>query len=269
MAKAAHVFQQKSRETVELLEKSESLAAEVEAKRKDLEHSNAELEQFVYTVSHDLRTPIVTSMGFIGVMKELAATGATDKALAKIPVLERANQRMSQLIDDLLDLSRVGRADRDLRELSSSTVAKRAVENLSVTIETSGAQVTVSDDMPQLWANESRLLQVFENLISNAIKYGARAGAAPEINIDGFAEGTTVRLFVRDHGPGIPEKHHERVFQLFQRLESDKKGTGVGLAIVQKVMQFHRGRVHIESREGEGACFWLEFPHAAEQRSAA
>lgn len=267
MAQAANVFREKNQETRQLLRQAQELTEKLDEHKRELERSNDELEQFVYTVSHDLKSPIVTSLGFIGMMRKLADRGKVDKAMAKLDTLERANRRMSQLIEDLLDLSRVGRVDRDLTRLDMNILLRDLVEGMQKKLSDGGLRVVIDADLPPVMANESRVLQVFDNLIGNAMKYAVTEDGGT-VTIGGAVIEDEVRFFVQDDGPGIQPQFHERVFGLFQRLQTDKKGTGIGLAIVMKVMQFHRGRVWIESSgDGDGARFWLAFP--IEDRRAA
>lgn len=268
MAKAADVFKEKNQETRRLLERSRELTAALDEHKRDLERSNDELEQFVYTVSHDLKSPVVTSLGFIGMMRKLAGRGKYEQAMTKLDTLEKANRRMGQLIEDLLDLSRVGRVDMDFKVLDMNVVIANLLDGLSGKLQSAGLSVEVDGDLPGVWGNESRILQVFDNLLSNAAKYAINEAEGSKVVISGIAEADEVRLFVHDNGPGIPETYHDRVFQLFQRLDNKKTGTGIGLAIVAKVMKFHEGRVWIESKgEGDGARFCLAFP-ASEQTDA-
>ena len=262
LASAANAFRQQNERTAHLLEQAQSLTVVIETSKRELERSNDELEQFVYTVSHDLKSPIVTCNGYIGMMKELAAKGLHAEALAKLDVLERSNKKMSQLTTDLLELSRVGRADIDIASLDPKQILDEVMDTLSQQISDTRAHIVVHDPLPTVMANRTRLTQVFENLVGNALKYGGFHDHPAEIEIGGkVGETGEVCFFVRDHGPGIAPEYHERVFMLFERLRNDNNGTGVGLSIVSKVMKFHGGTVHIEScGKNDGCTFWLRFP---------
>ena len=271
MATAASAFREANERTARLLAAQRELTAELETSRAELQRSNEELEQFVYTVSHDLKSPIVTSLGFIGMMRSLADRGQGDTALAKLPVLERANKRMSQLTTDLLELSRVGRIDNESTDVETAVVVAEVLETLDKSIRDVDAEIEVQAGLPMIWGNASRLMQVLENLIGNALKYGAQPGGTPRISIGGEVteDGSTV-LYVRDEGPGIDPEYHDRVFGLFQRLDNKRDGTGVGLSIVARVMKSHGGRVTIDSDgQGGGCTFKLEFPRADETQEMA
>lgn len=256
---AASVFRDRNIETERLLTQSRRLTEDLEEKQRALTRSNEELEQFVYTVSHDLKSPLVTSSGFIAIAQRLAARGDFDEAAQKLERVVKANERMSALIDDLLDLSRVGRIDVDVERVALGEVLEELENALEPRLRTAGLELSVSPGLPDVWANQSRVLQVFENLLGNAVKYAAApAGSRVEI---GAREGDeAVHVYVRDDGPGIAPPFHDKVFGLFQRLDTDAEGTGIGLAVVRKVMRFHGGDAWVESEAGQGATFWLRFP---------
>ncbi len=232
----------------------------LEESRKALRHSNEELEQFVYTVSHDLKSPIVTSMGFIGIIRKLAGQGKYEQAVAKLDRVASANERMSQLIRDLLELSRVGRMDMEKKLLDLNELLSNFAESQSIRLQSAGFSLLIASDLPVIFANESRVLQVFENIFSNALKYAHnKEGGRLEIYADGDED--RWYIFCKDNGPGIPLEFHEKIFGLFYRLDANAEGTGVGLTVVKKIMKFHGGDIQVEPQaEGEGAVFRLTFP---------
>lgn len=237
-----------------------SYQAKLEANRRELARSNEELEQFVYTVAHDLKAPLVTSMGFIRMIKDFAEKGEYKKAISKLDQVIQANTRMGQLINDLLELCRVGRIAEEKQYLDMNVILKSFKESLRNRLEKEGFNLVLESAYPTIYANESRVLQVFENLMSNAYKYGRSASGENVVKI-GSRENEDEYLFsITDNGQGIPREYHEKIFGLFYRLDNDMDGTGVGLAVVRKVLQFHEGRVWVESEVGKGATFWLAFP---------
>jgi len=156
----------------------------------------------------------------------------------------------------------VGRLDQNKKQVNLKTISQRLVSDLGPNLERKGIRMEIDEDLPQVYANESRLLQILENTIGNAIKYAGN-GSAAVIRI-GASESPSDQediFYIRDNGPGIPEQYHEKVFGLFQRLDNTKEGTGVGLSIVHKAMNFHGGRVWIESKgQNDGCTFWFAFP---------
>jgi signal transduction histidine kinase len=232
----------------------------LEESRKELRHSNEELEQFVYTVSHDLKSPVVTSMGFIGIIRKLAGQGKYEQAVAKLDRVASANERMSQLIRDLLELSRVGRMDMEKKLLDLNELLSNFAESQSIRLQSAGLSLLIASDLPVIYANESRVLQVFENILSNALKY-AHNEAGGRLEIDAAGDEDRWYIFCKDNGPGIPLEFHEKIFGLFYRLDANAEGTGVGLAVVKKIMKSHGGDIQVAPQtEGEGAVFRLTFP---------
>uniref|UniRef100_UPI0040579BF4 sensor histidine kinase n=1 Tax=Candidatus Electrothrix sp. TaxID=2170559 RepID=UPI0040579BF4 len=232
----------------------------LEESRKELSRSNEELEQFVYTVSHDLKSPIVTSMGFISIIRKLAGQGKYEQAVDKLDKVVKANERMSQLIRDLLELSRVGRMDMDKKKIDLNELLASFTENQSMRLKTEHFSFEITSKLPVLYANESRILQVFENILSNCLKY-ALNDKCGRLEIHATEDEKWWYIFCRDNGPGIPTEYHEKIFGLFYRLDSHTEGTGVGLAVVKKIMKFHGGDIQVEPQlQGEGAVFRLTFP---------
>lgn len=227
--------------------------------KKQLERSNEEMEQFVYTVSHDLKSPIVTSMGFISIIKKLANDGKYPEAFEKLDKVVKANERMSQLITDLLELSRVGRVEMDITPLDLNELLEEFASQNIERLNRQGFELVQKNKLPVIQANRSRVLQVFENLISNALKYaGNPAGSLIEIGTE--SDTTDQFVYVKDNGPGIEPIYHEKIFGLFYRLDVSQEGTGIGLAVARKIMKYYGGDIWVESKPGEGATFWLRFP---------
>jgi signal transduction histidine kinase len=235
--------------------------AEEEIKRinQELQRRNHEMQQFVYTISHDLKSPLVTCKGFVGLMKEDAVAGRWDVVLDSVGRIERAIQRMGDLIEDLLQLSRIGVIRNEPEEVHVGPMVRAIVDELAERLQQAGATIEIQPDLPNVMADRVRLAEVFENLLSNAIKYGCRGGNG-HISVGGMTGPHDIRFFVRDNGPGIAREFHRKVFGLFQRLDSNQEGTGVGLAAVARIMETHGGRAWVESAPGEGASFWIAFP---------
>jgi len=257
--KAATVFKHTNAKTKSLLEKSQNLTIELEKKQMELTRSNEELEQFVYTVSHDLKSPLVTSMGFIGIIRKLADDGKYEEAISKLDKVASSNERMSQLISDLLDLSRVGRINFDKKDIDLNKMLHNLRDNLKNNLKKNNLNIIIKENLPTIIGNESRILQIFENVISNTIKY-AKNQDGSILEIGSKEQKTSYLIYCKDNGSGIDKKYHEKIFALFYRLENSDNGTGIGLAIIQKIMKFHSGSVWVESEVGNGSTFWFRFP---------
>jgi PAS domain S-box-containing protein len=241
---------------------------EIEAKLhhvyQEIQQKNLEMEQFVYTVSHDLKSPLVTSMSFLGFMREDLEQKRLEDVMDSLGRLERAYRKMQELIEDLLQLSRVGRVDVHFENVDLNDVFKAIEEFIAEALQKAKTRFVVATDLPVIWADRKRVHQVFENLILNAIKY-ATSGPAPEIRIIWRDLPDEVWVCVKDNGPGIEKQYHTKIFGLFQRLQADSEGTGVGLAIVTRAMQLHNGRAWVESELGKGAEFWVAFPKTPQE----
>ncbi len=253
MAKAAEVFRLKNHETEELLQHSQSMAS-------DLERRNSEMTQFVYTVSHDLKAPLVTIHGFAGALKCAIEEGDLARAEGMVNRIDNASIRMSQTVEDLLELSRIGMVVNEPVEFKFGDACDAVIHDLSGLRLKSDAKIQVSDEDSVVFGDELRIRQVLQNLIQNAMVYGRRDGNPPEIEISlTEIDGQSV-ICVADHGHGIDKAFQEKVFGIFQRLSTETQGTGVGLAIVRKIAVAHGGKAWVESRDGEGAAFYVSIP---------
>ncbi|MFK7959198.1 MAG: CHASE domain-containing protein [Phycisphaerales bacterium] len=231
-----------------------------DAATKELTERNAELEQFVYSASHDLKSPLLTIQGFIGFLSEDIVAGDFDRAEEFTERIAAGATRMHRSIEDLLELSRVGRVNESNRLIDASSLARDIVEELSPLIADARAVVHVDPDIPTITGDLHRVRQVLENLINNALKYGRPTEGLPQINIGGAADGDSVQLFVEDNGPGVDPAYRDRIFELFTRVKQSGDGTGVGLAIVKRVAEVHGGRAWTEPAPGGGARFIVSFP---------
>ena len=238
---------------------SKLAADELSVRNAELAQKNAEMEQFAYTVSHDLKSPLVTIEGFARHVRQDVIRGRTDRLLDYTERIQRATERMTQLIDDLLDLSRVGSLVNETKPVALGELIERIRREHEEQLSERGVTLTVQPDLPVIEGDEERIAQVFDNLLGNAFKYGCD-GADPVIEIGAEEVDSEVRVFVRDWGPGIALEYHRRIFELFKRVGTDKGGTGIGLAIVKRILEVHRGRVWIESEVGVGATIWVAFP---------
>jgi signal transduction histidine kinase len=245
---------------------TERKRAEQEIQRINLElqRKNSELQQFAYTVSHDLKSPLVTCKGFLGILRDDIEAGRYREAFYWLDRMARATARMAELIEDLLQLSRIGTIRNEPEDIDTSELVHSIVADFRSRLEAVSATIEIQENLPRVTADRLRFAEVIENLLSNAINYGCR-GPRPTIQIGGGRRNGEVRFFVRDNGPGIAPEFHQRIFGLFQRLEPDRGGTGVGLAAVHRIMELHGGRVWVDSAPGTGAVFWLAFPKPSPQ----
>lgn len=240
----------------------ERVMARLAAVSGEVQAKSQEIEQLCYTVSHDLKSPLVTCMGYTAVLREELAAGNTDEAFDAAKRIDRATERMSKMIEDLLAFTRIGHQREERTRVDVEALLRDIGDQFGTRLSKAGAKLRVLRNIPPIFAYRAAVTRALENLIDNALKY-ASAVDDPVIIVGGKTVGSEVRLFVRDNGPGVPRDYQDKVFELFQRLDTGHSGTGLGLASVAKVMAIHEGRVWVESQPGQGATFWLAFPEPA------
>ncbi len=233
---------------------------EIEEKNTELQNQNAELERFNYTVSHDLKAPLVTIKGFAGLLQKDIDKQDRDAMDKDAMQINEAADKMAQLLDELLELSRIGRKMNPPEVRNLGDLAREAVARISMQVENQAVDVVIAADMPDVSGDPGRLLEVFQNLIDNAIKFMGQQ-SEPRIEVGARRENGEIHCYVRDNGIGIDPDYQERVFGLFERLDTHIDGTGVGLALVKRIVEVHGGRIWLESRgEGQGTTFHFTLP---------
>jgi signal transduction histidine kinase len=232
---------------------------QVEAERADLSASleavSAELERFLYTAFHELRSPLVTIKGFLGLIAEDIQANQTDRIQKDIQRIARAADKMDELLSSLLELSRIGRVIYPYEAVDLVQLTHEALDILGERLRSNRIVVNVSPDLPVIYGDRLRLREVLENLIENAAKHmGGQLHPLIEIGRR-EQEGQHV-IFVRDNGQGIDPRYHNRIFNLFEKLDPAMEGPGIGLTLVKRIVEVHGGRVWVESEgEGKGATF--------------
>ncbi|MBI4762022.1 MAG: GAF domain-containing protein [Chloroflexota bacterium] len=223
----------------------------------ELESKNAELERFTYTVSHDLKSPLFTIRGFLGYLEQDALAGNVERLRSDIARITAATDKMHQLLNDLLELSRIGRAMNEPQEIRFEELAREAVTLVEGRLMERGVAVHIHPHLPVVFGDRPRLLEVMQNLVDNAAKFmGSQPQPRIEIGCAGEENGSPI-FYVRDNGIGIPPEHHERIFGLFNKLNAQSEDTGVGLALVKRIIEVHGGRIWVESEADKGATFYF------------
>jgi PAS domain S-box-containing protein len=229
---------------------------------RELRAKNAELERFTYTVSHDLKSPLVTVRTFAGYLADDLAAGDTAKVKSDLGYITHAADRMGRLLDELLELSRVGRNRNPPVQTSFREIAEGALRLTAGAVSRAGARVELDDADVALYGDRTRLTQIWQNLIDNAAKFMG-GQSRPHIHVGLREAGTETAFFVRDNGIGIDPRHSERIFGLFDKLDGSTDGTGVGLALVRRIVELYGGRINVESAgAGHGSCFIFTLPDA-------
>jgi signal transduction histidine kinase len=243
---------------------NEDLERRVRERTVELERSNAELEQFAYVASHDLKEPLRKVRVYLELL-ERRCQQLDEGSRQLIAYAVEASTRMQNLIHDLLTYARLGSRARPFERVDCSAAFDEALANLEAAIQESGALVT-RGPLPTVLGDGSQLVQLFQNLVANAIKF--RAGK-PVVHVEADPHEGGWRFAVRDNGIGIDPRYADRLFVLFQRLHTREQypGTGIGLALCKKIVERHGGRIGVESELGKGATFWFTLPAAGGQPS--
>lgn len=224
-----------------------------------LETKNAELERFTYTVSHDLKSPLITIRGFLGYLEKDALSGNTTRLKTDIGRISDATVKMQRLLDELLELSRIGRIIRPPESVPFEEIVNEALAIVEGQRNNNHAQVEVAQGLPNVCGDRTRLVEVLQNLLDNAIKF---KGEQPEAFIQIGQQGYNIKnqpvFFVKDNGIGIDPRFQDKVFGLFDKLDPHSEGTGVGLALVKRIIEVHGGNIWLESEGlGKGTAFYF------------
>lgn len=256
--------------TIQDITERKRLENELDGLIRELWRSNEELEQFAYVASHDLRQPLRVVGSYVSLLEEELMGSLGGESLEYMGFVRDGVRRMDRLITDLLAYSRVGRVIGDA-PFPVAEAVESALSDLQIEIEDSAATVQVAPTLPVLYGDRGEMERLFLNLIGNALKY-RRPDQAPQVSVECEDSGDEWLFRVRDNGIGIPPEHAERVFGIFQRLHArdEYEGTGVGLAIVKKIIDRHGGSIRVEPWEGEGtvmAFIWPKAPRRPEAES--
>jgi len=236
----------------------EVLIAELEAK-------NTELERFIYTISHDLKTPLISIKGFVHLLEEDAAEGDAKLMDGYLKRIDESADRMWQLLNGLLELSRSGHSLGHMEVVSMSDLAHEVVNSAAGEIARNKVRVEISPDMPPVYGDPARLREVLQNLLTNATKFMGDQ-RRPHVIIGAREDSGQIVYYVRDNGMGIVPSYHTKAFGLFEKLHPKIEGTGVGLAIVKQIIVLHGGRIWVESSGlGKGCTFCFTLPHGSKK----
>jgi signal transduction histidine kinase len=228
---------------------------------KKLEGQNEELERYTYTVSHDLRSPLVTIRGFLGYLRNAAEAGDLERLDKDLTRISNAVDKMHTLLNELLELSRVGRLTSPPEDVPLEEIVRETANLLTGQFEAGNIRLKIAGGLPHVHADRIRVSEVMQNLLNNAAKFmGDQPNPTIEIGMNGFDDDDKPIIFIRDNGIGIHPDFHERIFGLFNRLDPSVEGTGVGLTLVKRIIEIHGGRIWLESEPGKGSTFLLTLP---------
>lgn len=230
---------------------------------KELEAKNSELERFTYTVSHDLKSPLITIRGYLGYLQRDAAAGNMERFDQDVARITQASDKMQQLLNELLELSRIGRQTNPLEKIPFLNLIREVQDLLEGVLTQKQVQLHIAPDLPIVYGDRLRLIELLQNLVDNAQKYsGAQPNPEIWIGLERIENQQGV-FYVRDNGMGIEAAYFERIFGLFDKLNPASEGTGVGLALVKRIVEVHGGRIWVESPGlGQGSTFFFTLPLA-------
>jgi signal transduction histidine kinase len=244
-------------ELEQVIQQKTQAEQEISVLNQQLQRQVAELERFTYTVSHDLRSPLVTIKGFLGILNRDMESNRPDRVQHDFQRISNAADKMDALLSDLLELSRIGRIANPPEEVNLTRLVEEAVEMLDARIRSKNIVVKISPELPTIYGDRIRLREVFENLIDNAAKYmGDQTN--PQIEVDAREDNV---IFVKDNGMGIEASYTTRIFGLFEKLNPTSEGTGIGLALIKRIIEVHGGKIWVESEGlGRGSTFCFTIP---------
>lgn len=264
LSKAKEDLEQRVEESTRECSRSKILLQEEVGERKLIEQEllrkNKELEDFVNAISHDLKSPIISVQGFAALALKRPEIQLDEKATQYLKQIQASGQRMERLIADLLSLVKTGQVDSDIQDVSMLELAKELASALQPRLDKKSIDLVIADDLPTIRCDKERIRQVLENLLINAVKF---MGDTPKPRIEvGYEDKSNAHQFcVKDNGIGIDSTCHSKIFRVFQQLKEVKEeGTGIGLAIVAKIIENHGGKVWVESEKGNGATFCFSIP---------
>jgi signal transduction histidine kinase len=244
------------------------LQREAEIERQELtvrlESINSEIERFTYLAFHDLRAPLITIKGFAGALEQDLEAGRRDQAKRDLQRIAGAADKMDEILSDLLEFARIGRVRRPSEAIESEQLAQEALQKLDGLIRAKNITVKLAPDLPRVYGDRVRLREVFENLIENAAKYMSDQ-EQPLIEIATRWQEDQQIIFVRDNGQGVDPRYHNRIFELFEKLDPNTQGPGIGLALTKRIIEVHGGRIWVESEgQGQGSTFCFTLPEKSE-----
>ena len=209
-----------------------------------------------------MKSPIITIRGFLGFLEKDALTGNMSRLRGDVKRISDATDKMQTLLNELLDLSRIGRLVNPPTQVAFNEIVYEALDLVQGRIQANQVQVSIQENMDTVYVDRQRMVEAVQNLIDNAAKF---VGENPRIEIGQNGEDDEMPIFfVRDNGIGIPAVHHERIFGLFNKLDANSEGTGIGLALVRRIVEVHKGRIWVQSEPQKGSTFFFTLPTGPE-----
>jgi len=232
---------------------------ELQSYTEELEKANEDLRQFAYATSHDLKSPLRNISSYLQLIEREVGDSLGDQGAEYLDFARKGAHRMKRIIDGLLSFAELGRDNEAYDEVSIRGVIDEVRENLRRTIRDLDATIEV-EELPTIEGNRSQLIQLFQNLIENALKFQDHSSPKISIQYENVDEG--YQISIKDNGIGIKKRYQEQIFEIFNQLDSDRGGTGVGLALCRRIVEVHNGFIEVESERGEGSTFIMTLPES-------
>jgi len=231
--------------------------SEIDQLLNELKAKNEELQNFTYTVSHDLKAPLVTISGFLGYLDQDSKKGDIERVTKDILRINDAVAKMQRLLNELLELSRIGRMMNVPETIPFNDIVREALGVVEGRLDNLHVEVETDENLPTIFGDRTRLVEVVQNLVDNAAKFMGDQ-PSPKIKIGSKLVNETPIFFIEDNGIGIEPEQHERIFGLFNKLDTNTEGTGIGLALVKRIIEVHGGSIWVESEgQGKGSTFYF------------
>jgi signal transduction histidine kinase len=259
------VYIRKNKQEKRLNQQLEAYNHQIEDQNKQLAEINQELKQFTSVASHDLKSPLRTVASFSNLLQRRYKDQLDEAAQEYLDFIQSGVKRMISMLDDLLSYAKVGKKDIPLKWIDSSEILDEALFNLQENIRVEGAEVNIDKtSLPKIKANRTLMVQLFQNLIANAIKF--RSSKAPIVTVNCSPNGKTHTFMVKDNGIGIDPEFKDKIFEMFGRIngKTEYEGTGIGLATCKKIVNNHGGEIWVESENGKGSTFYFSIPKEKE-----
>lgn len=247
--------------TIDITQRKE-VEENLRAKTEELQEINKSLDDFTSIVSHDLKQPLTSTLGYLSILEHEFKDKLSETGKMCMDNVQRVVQDMSRLIDSLLDLARIGSKSMAMEEVQCDEILDFVLENISDSVVGKDIEIT-RDSLPAIMGNKMELEQLFRNLINNAVKFCDKD--VVRIDVTAHTKGSNWEIIIKDNGIGIPKEDLPKIFDAFERLHSKHyyPGHGIGLAICKKVVEHHNGSIHAESQEGQGTSFFIRLPDAS------
>ncbi len=247
-----------------LIQENLSLKRKLKTKESLLHEKNAEIQQYLYTVSHELKTPISSMRGYSILLQDFHPDDMNSEILSYLQRMSVNLDQMEQLIDNLLDYTRIDVNVDECEEVEVEELLNEALEELNFVLQQKKYKIKIAPDLPTIFCKRSLLLRAFTNLLSNAIKY-SKNNEMPVIEIGHKSDEIFYKFYVKDNGVGIAHADKDKIFQIFSRLNNkkDAKGNGLGLIITKRIIEKHGGEIWVESVKGKGSTFFFTLPRRA------